>query len=127
MLHIIASEDGQFDGTSDAVIGTEGGSLCLQPFAVNVGLDGILVKVKFHVHQFVAYHIEVALQDDRLAVFHSWCGRFAYDHVARFVDAGVELVAFAPVFQILDHLLFTLRRARNLVDFGKLFKDTTRF
>ena len=127
MLDIVAGEDGQLDGTADTVVGTEGGSLCRQPFTVDIGLDGVLVEVERHVYQFVAHHIHVALQDHRLAVLHTLGGSLADQHVARLVNFRLQSVALAPVLQIRNHLLLALRRAGNFVNLRKLFEDNSRF
>ena len=74
---IVGSQDGQLDGATDAVVSTEGGTLCRQPLTVDIGLDGVLVEVELHIHKLVAHHIHVALQDHRLAVFHAFGGRLA--------------------------------------------------
>ena len=96
MLDVVASQDSQFDSTSDTVVGTQCGSLGCQPLAVNICLDGILVEVELYIHQFIAYHIHVALQDYRLAVLHTLGGRLTYNHIAGFVYFCIQIVALAP-------------------------------
>ena len=127
MLDVIAVEDGQFDGTAYTVVSTQGGALCSQPLAVDIGADGISVEVELHIYELVAYHVHVALQDDGLPVFHARRSSLADNHVTRFVDFGVEIAALTPVLKILNHLLFALRRTRNFVNLRKLFEDNRRF
>ena len=116
MLDIVGGEDGEFDGAADTVVGAEGGSLSGEPFAIDVGLDGILVEVEHHVYEFVAHHIHVTLQDHGLAVLHARGGRFADDHVACLIDIGVKAVGFTPVLEVFNHLFLALRRAGNFVN-----------
>ena len=127
MLDVVAIKDGQFDGTADTIVGTEGSTLSRQPFAVDVCLDGILVEIELHIDEFVAHHIHVALQDDGLAVLHPFGGRFADNHVARLVHISVESVTLTPVLEVVNHLLFALRRTRNLVNLCKLLEYYSRF
>ena len=69
----------------------------------------------------------MTLQNDGLAMLHTLGGRLADDDIARLVDFGVEIAALAPVLQILNHLLFTLRRTRNFVNLRKFGEDNSRF
>ena len=85
MLDVVGIEDGQFDGAAYAVVGAEGGAFGCKPLAVDIGADGVVVEVELHVDQFVAHHVHVALQDDRLAVLIALGGWFADDDVARLV------------------------------------------
>ena len=90
MLHIVGSEDGQFDGTTNTIVGTQSGALSRQPLTIDVGLDGVFIKIKLYIDKFVAHHIHVALEDHSLAIFHALGGWFADDDVACFVDFRVE-------------------------------------
>ena len=127
VLDVVGVEDSQFDGTSNAVVGTQRGAFGLQPFSVHIGLNGVAVEIELHVHQFLAHHVHVALQHHGGAVLHAFCGRLANQHVASFVHFCCQSAAFAKLFQEGNHLLFTLRRARNLVDFCELLEHASRF
>ena len=96
MLNVVGLEYGQLNGTANAVVGTQRGALGAQPLAVDIGLDGIEVEVELHIHQLVAHHVHVALQDDGLALLVAWRGAFAYDDVTRLVDVRLQMVALAP-------------------------------
>ena len=126
MLHIVSLQESQLHSTADAVVSTQGGTLSGEPLTVDVGLDGVTVEVNLHVHELVAHHVHVALQDDRLAVLHALGGRLANQDVAGFIYFGLQLVAFTPLAEILNHLFLTLGRAGNLVNSGKLFENTLR-
>ena len=60
------------------------------------------------VHQFIAHHIHVALQDNDFAIFEARSGWLADNYVACFIDFSLQVVAFAKLFQILNHLLLVL-------------------
>ena len=96
VLNIVTLQNGQLHRTTDTIVGTQRCPFSGQPLAVDIGLDGVGVKIDLVVHQFVADHIHVALQNDGLAVLHARGGCFADDDVARLVDLGVQSVALAP-------------------------------
>ena len=127
MFHIVRSEDGQLDGTADTVVGTQRRALSRQPLTINVCTDRILIEIKFHVDEFVAYHVHVTLQYDGLAVLHALRGRLSDNHVARFVGFRVKSVALTPILQVSNHLLLALRRARDFVNLRKFFEDNSGF
>ena len=127
MLDVVAVEDGEFDGTTDTIISTKCCALRFHPLTIDIGLDGILVEIKLHIHEFVAYHIHVTLEDDGLSVLQASGGRLADDDVARLVNNSLQVVAFTKLLQVLNHLLLVLGRARNLVDFSKLLEHASRF
>ena len=127
VLDVAAFQQCQFHSTSYTVVGTQRGTLGSQPLTVNIGLDGVGIEIELHIDELVTHHIHVALQDDGLAVFHTFGGRLANDDVAGFIDFRVQAAALAPLFQISNHLLFTLRRAWNFVNLRKLLEDNSRF
>ena len=89
VLNIVRVKDCQFDGIADTIVGSERGSLGLHPLTVNVSLDGVVQEVNLMVHEFVAHHIHVTLQDHRLQVLIALGARFADQHVAGFVHLGL--------------------------------------
>ena len=107
MLNIIALQNGEFNGATNTVVGTKSGALSSKPFAINIGLDGVFVEIKLYIDKFIANHVHVALQYDRLAVFIAWSGSLADNDVADFIDMSVQTMAFTPVSQVLNHFLFT--------------------
>ena len=127
MLNVVGGQDGQLDGTADAVVGAQSGSLSRQPLAVDIGTDGILVEVELHVYELVAYHIHVALQNDSLAILHARCGSLADNHVASLVDFRLQSSALTPASEVLNHLLLALRRAGNFVDLREFCEDNSGF
>ena len=122
VFNVVAVENRQLDGTADTVVGTERRALRAKPFAIDVSLNGILVEVEFHINQFLADHIHVALQNHRRAVFQALRGRLADDDVARLIDFCFQPTAFAEILQKRNHFLLALRGARNLVDACELLK-----
>ena len=117
-------ENSHFHCHTNAVVDTQGCSLCLHPLAVDVSLDGILREVELYVAVLLAYHIHMALQDNRLPVLHAGCRRLADNDVARLVSPGVETKLLSEVEQEVNHLLFLLRRTRYLVHLCKALEYT---
>ena len=74
MFDVVGSQQRQFHSTSNTIVGTQRRTLSCQPFTVDIRLDGVIVEVNLVVHQFVAHHIHVALQDGRLAILHTLRG-----------------------------------------------------
>ena len=126
MLNIVACQNSQFDGAANTVVSTEGSTLCLEPFAVYVSLDCIFVEVEIHIHQFVANHVHVTLQDDGFSVLVAWSGSFADEHITGFIYQRFELMRLTERFQKLNHVLLVLGRTRYFVDFCELLEHESR-
>ena len=124
VLNLIAVEDSQFDGATDTVVGTKSRALGSKPFTVNIRLNGILVEVKLYIHEFVAHHVHVALQDNRLTVFHTLGGWFTDNHVTRFIHLCVKIMTLSPLTEIINHFLLALGRAGDFVYSRKLLEYT---
>ena len=127
MLDVVAVKDGKFHSHTDTIVGTQGRPLGTHPLPVNIGSDTLLVKIYRQLWQTVAHHIHVTLEDNRLTVLIARGGSFADDNVAHLVDNSLQTMALTKVLQVLNHLLFTLRRAWNFVNLRKLFEDNGRF
>ena len=89
VLDVVAVEDSQFDGASDAVVSTESCALSVEPFAVDISLNSVGVEVEVYVYEFVADHVHVALQDECRSVLMTLCSRLADYYVARLVGLGL--------------------------------------
>ena len=85
VFDVVAFQHGQLHSHANTVVGTKGCALSLQPFAVNIALYGVLVKVELHVNQLVAHHICMALQYNNLSVFVARCSRLTYVYVVHCV------------------------------------------
>ena len=103
MLNVVGIEYGQLNGVANAVVGTERGALGVHPVALDISLDGILREVEVHVHELVAYHVHVALEDSGGAILVALGRGLAYNHVTGLVDLGLKAVALAKLLEILDH------------------------
>ena len=86
VFDIIGFQQRHLHGNADTVVGTERCALCLEPIAVHVGLNGVVVKVKFYVFVLFADHVLVALQNHGFAIFKAGCSGFANQDVAGLVD-----------------------------------------
>ena len=108
VLDVVAVEDSQFDSATDAVVSTECCALSVEPFAVDVSLDGVGEEVEVYVYEFVANHVHMTLQNECRRVLVTLCGRLADYYVARLVGLGLEAVALAELLKILYHALLVL-------------------
>ncbi len=116
VLDICGLQQGHFHGDADTVVGAERCALCLEPIAVHIGLDGVVVEVKFYVLVLFADHILVALQNDRLAVFVTGRTRFPNQHIAGFVHQRFEAKILTKFTEEGSYLFLALGRTRNFVD-----------
>ena len=126
VLDVVRVEDSKFDSHSDTIVSTERCALGSQPFAVNIGLNGIFLEVEIEVNQLLAHHVHVALQDDRLAILVSRRSRLADKHIACFVNFGFKSATRTEFLQELNHFLLVLGRTGNLIDALELLEDATR-
>ena len=76
MLDIVRSKDGQLGGDADTVVGTEGRTVGAEPITLDDGFDGVVVEVVLGSVVFLADHVHVRLEDDRLARLHARGGGF---------------------------------------------------
>ena len=108
MLNIVACQNCQLDGAAYTVVSTQCSSLSLEPFSINVSLDGVFVEIEIYIYQFIANHVHVALQDDGFSVLVAWSGSFADEHITGFIYQRFELMSFTERFQKLNHVLLVL-------------------
>ena len=94
---VVAVEERQFHRTAYAVVCTQRGAFSLQPLTVNIGLYGVGLEIDVYIHQFVAYHVHMALQHDGGTVLITRCGGLADEHVARLVNLGRKTTLLAKV------------------------------
>ena len=116
VLDIRGLQQCHFHGDADTIIGAERCALCLEPIAVHIGLDRVVVEVKFYVLVLFADHILVALQNDRLAVFVTGRTGFANQHIAGFIHQRFEAKILTKFTEEGSYLFLALRRTRNFVD-----------
>ena len=77
MFNIVAVKNGQFYGTTDAIIGPQSSAFGMQPLPVDVGLNGIFVEIEVHIDQLITHHIHVTLQDCRCQMLQTLSRRLA--------------------------------------------------
>ena len=124
MLDAIIGEHGKCSSHTDTIIGTQCGTIGLEPVAINNETDGVGHKVVINALVALTHHIHVRLQDDGLAVFHTGCGRLADNDVASLIDLGGQAVRLAELTQPSTHLLLMLRRMRDATNFFKIAKQS---
>ncbi len=100
---------------ADAVVRSERGAFRTHPVAIHVHLDALGVKVEYGVRVLLAYHVEMALQDDVPFVFHSSCCRLADQHIANLIGEGFEAPIVSESDDPFADLLFLFRRPWNAI------------
>ena len=80
-----------------------------------------------HVVVLFADHVDMRLQDNGLAVFHTRSGGLLDQYVAHFVRQGFQVVLFTEFLQVGHDLLFVFGRARHLADFLEIVENAGRF
>ena len=108
MLHGRVLDCREAKGHAHAVIGTKGGAVCGNPFAVYVCVDGVCEEVVVGIGGLLGNHVHVALDYDAAAVFHAGSGGNADDDVAAFVADGLKSVGNAPVVKVFNHFALML-------------------
>ena len=85
VLDVVALEHSHLHCYADTIISSKRGTFCLEPFAINIGLNGIFLEVELNVGILLTHHIHMALQNDRRTTFIAFrCRLFNYD-VARLI------------------------------------------
>ena len=116
MNQVGIGKSGQSGSHADAVVGAEGSSVGPHPLAVDDGMDWSGGEVETLVVA-LAYHIHVALEDERGSVLMAGSGGFAENHVADAVGMGVDAVGFGIVENELTYFLLLLGGAGDFGDF----------
>ena len=109
-------KSGQSGSHADAVVGAEGSSVGAHPLAVDDGMDRCGGEVETLVVA-LAYHIHVALEDERGSVLMAGSGGFTENHVADAVGMGIDAVSFGIVENELTYFLLLLGGAGDFGDF----------
>ena len=89
----------QGDSQAHTVVGTQGGVVGANPFAIDDGLDGVGVEVVGRAGTFLGDHIHVTLQHDALALLVARSGGPEDGHVAGLVDLILQIVLLGEVHE----------------------------
>ena len=85
VLNVVALKRSHLHCYADTVISSERGTFSLEPFAINIGLNGVFLEVELNVGILLTHHIHMALQNNRRTIFIAFrCRLFNYD-VARLI------------------------------------------
>ena len=85
VLELLVGKHRHSRGYTDTVVGTQCRTLGLEPLAIDIRLDGILLEIMVKIGALVTYHIHMALQDNGLAVLITRISRFLDEHVTHTV------------------------------------------
>ena len=126
VLQVLSLHYGHDGCNADAVVCAEGCTLCPYPFAVNVCLDGVVLKVVCALGRLLWHHVHVCLQQYGLAVFHAWCGWFAHNDVVGLVLEGFHSSLLGEVEQELLYFLQVSRWTWHLCERMEVAPDALR-
>ena len=81
MFEGLVFHDSHNGGNTESVVGSEGGSLCLHPFAIDISLDWIGLEVVCAVGRLLRHHVHMGLKYNALLAFHAWSGGLAHHDI----------------------------------------------
>ena len=97
MLEVLALGDCHCHSNAHTVVGSEGGTLGLDPLAVYPGFDRIGEEIVLDVVVLLGDHIHMALEYYGLAILISRCCGDLHYHIAGSIRKSLDTVALAPV------------------------------
>ena len=97
MLQGLIFHDSHDSSNTDTIIGTKGGIVRINPSIHDMCDDRIGLKVMFTIWSLLWNHIHVSLQQNRLAVFISWCGRLTHNDIAASIDIRLNTYSLSKV------------------------------
>ena len=105
VLQVFSLHDSHDGSHAQTVVGSESCAFSPYPFAVDVSLYRVSLKVMSTCLFFLWNHVHVCLQNHRLAVFHAGCGGLAHNDVASLVFKCFNACVFCEVEQELLNFL----------------------
>ena len=96
-----------------SVVRAQGRPLGFHPLAVDVGFDGVGLKIMPALRRLLRHHVHMGLHDGFFAVLHPRRGGLAHDDVLALVLKSLYTVRSRPIQQELLHFLQMSRRTRN--------------
>ena len=90
MLERLGGEHAHYGSRAYAVVGPKGGAARPHPFAVDVGIYGILLKIVGGFAILLRHHIQVGLQHYRFAVLHAGGGWLTDYNVSGMIYGGFQ-------------------------------------
>ena len=105
MLDVVSVKQCQFHSDADAVVSTKGSAFGAEPFAVDVCLDRVIVKVYVALRKLLAHHVHVALENYSVTVFVSRGRIFTDENVASLIYDCLKSTAFTKLFKESNNFL----------------------
>ena len=112
MCYALVDEQSQGCCYSYTVVCSKSCAIGLHPFAIDDGLDSVVVEVEHLVRVLLAYHIGMGLKHDGRARLVACGCRLADDNIAYGITLVVEVVCLGKIDEELRNLLLLLRWAR---------------
>ena len=111
---------------SDTVIAAQRRLICPNPFAIGLKAQTLFFHIQIAVRCFLAHHIQMSLQNDRLGVFHARRRRCKYNDVVVFVLYIAQTALFCEFHTEIANRLCVARAVRNCTQLLKNCKHTFR-
>ena len=93
-------QQSQYHGDGNAVVSAQCRAVCAEDVVLNDKTDGVFGEVKLHTGVFLAHHVRVRLQYDRVRVLIAGAGGFRDDHVVRTVPVPTQAPLLRKLHQI---------------------------
>jgi hypothetical protein len=120
MGDVIAFQHRQHGGHANAVVGAQAGAARAHPAIVGQpGLNRVAEKI-MGVAVLLAHHVHMALQHHGFPFGHAGAGGFADQKIAGGVLRPVQAARAGPAAQVVHHLAFVARGARQSAQRGKV-------
>ena len=126
MLDRVRGEDREADCIADPVVSAKRRTASVYPAILDVGLDGVGLKIEVHILILLAHHIHMALEGDARPILIARCGALADQYVACVIHLALQTLLLGKVLQVGDHLLLLLGGARDTGDLVEVVEDLLR-
>ena len=105
MLDVVSVKQCQFHSNADTVVSTEGSALGAKPFAIDVCLDRVVVKVYVALRKLLTHHVHVALENYSITIFVSRGRILTDENVASLIYYCLKSTAFTKLFKVSNNFL----------------------
>ena len=99
VLQALVFHHGHDGRHAHSVVRAQGRPLGFHPLAVDIGFNGVGLKIMPALCRFLRHHVHVGLHDGFLTVLHARCGRFAHDDVFATVFESLDTMGCRPIQQ----------------------------
>ena len=121
MLYLFRFENRQNRRNTDTIISSQCRFGSAHPLTIDTRKDRIGLEIMVHRFIRLRNHIHVSLKNNRLAVFHTGCGRFANNDIPGLIQNGLQSQRTTYTHYILGDFIEMTRRTRHLTNRIEIF------